>query len=313
MSSEPSEAPVRRDVPVASAAGHGGPDEPAEPAGPADPAGRAGPADPAGLVDPAPLAGPTAATSASQSNRGYASPGPAEAAGAGYGTPGPPAGDRLPWKAATDGRTVFRRGTPFVVWWAWVVFAVFNVVQVAIPDHDYFSFELAAGLLAVTAIVYATALRPRVVTDEDGVSVQNPFRDHRIRWGALNAVYLGDSVEFSCARPAPRKDKTIYCWALYSARRSRMRARLRAERGRGGGLFAVSSRRPAISSRAPAEAQELAKQDPVQLMAAEIGRQTTEAKQRGAPAAVLESAWAWWPLAYLLVPAALLLGLVLAR
>jgi hypothetical protein len=48
-------------------------------------------------------------------------------------------------------------------------------------------------------------------------------------------------------------------------------------------------------------------------MAAEIGRQSTEARLGDAPEAVLESGWAWLPLGYLLLPTAALLGLVLAR
>src|ERR1700677_463735 len=59
----------------------------------------------------------------------------------------PLAGRRLPWKTGDDGRTVFRRVTPFVIWWIWVVFAIFNLIQVVIPDHDYFSLEFTAGLL----------------------------------------------------------------------------------------------------------------------------------------------------------------------
>lgn len=209
-----------------------------------------------------------------------------------------------PWKSAADGRTVFRRGTPFVVWWIWVIITAYAIVQVLVADHDYFSLELTAGLLAVTGLVYACALRPRVSADDGGIHVCNPYRDHRIGWGGLNAVYLGDSVELSCARSAQKKDKTIYCWALYSSRSGRVRSQLRTER------HAKMSR---VTRRAPTAAEQLARQDAVQLMAAELGRRSTDARQRGAPAAVLESAWAWLPLGCLLVPAAALLALVLAR
>jgi len=226
--------------------------------------------------------------------------------------------DRKWWqrKPAADGQKVYRLVSPIIIWWAWVVFAIVIIAQAVIPGHDYVSLELTAGVAAVTAIMYAAALRPRVIAGNDGIDVRNPFRDHRIGWGALTAVYLGDSVEFSCARPAPGKDKTIYCWALYSGRRSRMRAQLRAERGgtRGFGVlgFGIPSA-ASVSSRAPAEAQDLARQDPVQLMATEIGRRSADERENGAPAAVLESTWAWWPLASVLVPAAALLGLLLAR
>jgi hypothetical protein len=239
-----------------------------------------------------------------------ATDGPQAPSAVGYGQAAPSgakAAPGKPWKSAADGRTVFRRGTPFVIWWVWVAFAIYNLAQIAIPDHDYFSLELTAGLLALTAVIYACTVRPRVLADEEGILVLNPYQDHRIRWGALTGVYLGDSVEFGCARPAPQKEKTVYCWALYSGRRSRMKARMRADRER---TRAYSS---GAIRRAQAEAQELARKDMVQLMAAEIGRRSTEARERGVPDAVLQSSWAWWPLVYFLVPAALLLGLVLGR
>jgi hypothetical protein len=222
----------------------------------------------------------------------------------GFGSAGPdtPFGAKSPWKATKDGRTLFRRGTPFILWWLWVAFAIFNLVQIVIPDHNYFSLELGVGLLAVTGLAYATGLRPRVIASDEGIVVHNPVRDHLARWGAVSGVYLGDSVELSCARPAPRKDKTIYCWALYSNRRARMKQQ----------QFGVRTLLQ-VSSRAPAEARQLASQDSAQLIAGELGRRATSAREAGAPAAVLESRWAWLPIAAILLPAAALIGLLLAR
>jgi hypothetical protein len=208
----------------------------------------------------------------------------------------------MPWKTTAEGKTVFRRGGPLILWWLWVAFALFNFLDVAVQDHDYFSFELTAGLLAVTAVVYACTLRPRVVADNDAVSVYNPYRDHLVRWGAVNGVQLGDSVEITCARPGPGKDKIIYCWALYSGRRSRVRTQVRAER-----------HEARVTSRTTAEISALRRPDPVNLVAAELRRRSTAAQQRGVPQAMLESRWAWLPVAYLLASAATLLALVLAR
>lgn len=221
-------------------------------------------------------------------------------------------GAKSPWKPTADGKTVFRRGTPFVIFWAWVAFAIFNLIQVVIPGHDYFSLELLFGLLALTGLAYASALRPRVIADDDAIVVHNPFRDHLIRWGAVEGIYLGDSVEISCKRPAPKKEKTVYCWALYSGRRSRLRAQQRSNWSQ-----RRESRRglPQALGRTglPAEAEELAKKDAVELMAAELGRRSTQGHDRGVPDAVLENRWAWLPLASTLVPAAVLVGLLLAR
>jgi Bacterial PH domain len=191
---------------------------------------------------------------------------------------------------------VQRNTGPLVGWWIWVVFAVAGVIQVAIAEHDYFSIEVVAGLLAATGVAYATGLRPVVIADNNGILVRNPLRDHVIRWGAVNGVYLRDSVELSCARRAPLNDKTIYCWALYSGRRRRQRAEQFGWRSR----FQSSSRPVAHTV------------EPTALIAADLGRRSTWAHDVGAPPAILESHWAWLPIALIAVPAAALLALVLA-
>lgn len=202
-----------------------------------------------------------------------------------------------------DGKTLFRLSMQFVIWWAWIAFAIFNLFELVLRDRDYFSIEVIAGLLAITGLVYACAWRPLVMADDDGVYVRNPYRDHRVPWGALNGVFLGDSIEFTCARPEPKKEKTIYCWALYSGRRRRMRAQMQRS------FFSVRR----VDPRAPDEVSELSRLSTVQLMATELARRAKAAKDQGAPDAVLESRWNWLALAALLVPSAALLGLVLAR
>jgi hypothetical protein len=268
--------------------------------------------EPATAVQPEPAAqGEAALAAQGETAPGAATPG-ASSANPAFTESAPSASRRsaprgtaaasLSWRADADGKAVLRRGGPLALWWLWVAFAVFNFVDVAVRDHDYFSYELTAGLLAVTAVAYACALRPRVVADNEAVHVYNPYRDHLVRWGALNGVFLGDSVELACARPSPKNDKTIYCWALYSGRRSRRRGQLRAER-----------REARVTWRTAAEIGEHKQPDAVNLMAAELGRRSADAKQRGVPLATIESRWAWLPVGYLLVPAALLLALVLAR
>jgi hypothetical protein len=141
-----------------------------------------------------------------------------------------------------------------------------------------------------------------VLADDKSVLVYNPFRDHHLRWGAVRGVFLGDSIEFSCARPAPKKDKTIYCWALYTARRSRMRAQTQRS------LLKIGR-----TARPVNEPADLQRQDMVQLMAAELGGRCKDAREHGAPEAVLESQWAWLPLVSSLALAVATLVLILLR
>jgi hypothetical protein len=214
--------------------------------------------------------------------------------------------EKTPWKRRGDGKTVFRREAPFIFFWLWIAFVIFNVVQVVIPDHNYFSIELSVGLIGLTGLAYACGFRPRVIADEESILVHNPVRDHQVLWGALTGVSLGESVELHCARPAPKKDKTVYCWALYANRKAR-------RRNHGGTLFGSMRTQLSGNSRLPPEARELERTEPVELMAAELGNRLGEARERGVPAAVLESRTAWVPIASFCVPAAALLGLLLAR
>jgi hypothetical protein len=212
----------------------------------------------------------------------------------GYGSPASAAGPRSLWKEKAGDRNVFRHPVPLVLWWGWIAFALANFIDVAVVDGGLEILKVALGLLAVTGIFYATTLHSRVESDPDGATVFNPLRHHRVPWGAVEGIYLGDSVEFTCTRPAPKKAKTIYSWALYSRRRSRARSQMQRE------FF--STRRTQVSPRAPSEVSDLAKQATAQLMAAELGRQAVAARDRGAPGAFLQSRWSWWPIAAIIMP-----------
>jgi hypothetical protein len=203
------------------------------------------------------------------------------------------------WKARPDGVTTFRHLTPLLLWWAWVAFLLLNLYGVAASHPgNIHSARVTALLLLATGVMYACTAHSRVTCDDEGVTIYNPVRDHHAPWGAVEAVQLGNSVEFRCRRPAPKKDKTIYSWALYAQRRPRGRSQ--AQRS----FFAPAAR---VSSRAPAEAAELARQQPSQLMTAELARRASEAKDNGAADGVLQSQWAWRPVAAITIPAAALL------
>lgn len=228
---------------------------------------------------------------------------PAVGAAPAYGAPAT-GGPRTLWKAKADGNSVFRHQAPLVLWWAWILFAVGNLIDLAVSDHDFYVVRVGGLLLLVTGIMYACTLHSRVEADEDGVTVFNPMREHRASWGAVEGIYLGDSVEFICTRPAPKKAKTIYSWALYSRRRSRARTQMQRS------FF--TTRRTA-NPRAPAEAADLMRQKAAELMAAELGRRAVAARDAGAAGGVLRSQWAWQPLAAVLIPAILLVIIQVVR
>jgi hypothetical protein len=222
--------------------------------------------------------------------------------------PARPAGDTQ-WPGGTS--KVFRLPGPVVLWWAWVAFAAANLADLAIQGHNRTSFQISVGLLAITGVVYACALRPRVITDPDGVTLRNPLRDYRVPWGRISEIYLAESVQVHCS-PEPAasvpaaKAKVLHSWALYSPRRSRLRAEVRGSR-----WDQSPASRPGGYGRMPAEAREVAKQTSVELMAREIQAMASEARERGAAGGAVVASWAWLSLAAFCVPA-LVLALVIA-
>jgi len=235
----------------------------------------------------------------------------------------PPAtGTKPVWKTDEQGRTTFRLTGPLVLWWAWVVFAVANLLDLVIQSRDWFSLEITGALLVVTGFMYACALRPRVLTDGGGLTVLNPFRTYRVPWARMDGVFLGDSVEIQYSSPQaqPGEGRTVYSWALYSPRRARARAELKMAGGMRRSQFNQRAQRryqvdPSASyGKAPSEAQAMARQHPSHVMAGELGRRCSAAQAAGtAPGGTVTGRWAWLAIAGVVAPVAFLVAVILAR
>ena len=207
----------------------------------------------------------------------------------------PPAAQGAP----TAGSRMFRLPGAIVAWWAWMIFAAFFLVDIIISGRNHTAAEVAATLVFVTGVVYACALRPRVIADPGGITVRNPLRDHRIRWGSVTGVDLKESVQVHCAKePADKRGKVIHSWALYAQRRSRLRSELLKQGDR---------RRLPRSSFAPdektsTEAQKLMHQPAAQIMATQLDDLAREARERGAPAGPRVVSWNWLAMAAIVIP-----------
>ncbi len=236
---------------------------------------------------------------------GPAGRGPADI-GSGSGLPA--GGAAAEGSALADTRKVFRLTGPVVLWWAWVVFLALNVGDLAIQGHDKTSLQIAIGLLAVTGVVYACAFRPRVITDAAGLTMLNPLREYRVPWARVSKIYLGESVQIHCS-PAPTaaaRGKVLHSWALYSPRRSRLKAEVRGRR-----MDRNLISRPGDYARLPVEAREAASRHTAEQMAREIQGLAQKARERGAMDGPIVASWAWSSLAAVLLPT-LVLVLVIA-
>jgi Bacterial PH domain len=233
--------------------------------------------------------------------------------------PGAPAAGRTATKA---GREVFRLAPPIVFWWVWVAFAVADVVDFAVQGASArLAVVVTAILVTVTGLAYVLALRPKVVSDETGITVVNPVRDHHVPWKAVQTVDTGDWVRIHHApadgAPSSAAGKVIYCWALYvSARSKRRSSRVPIQQPRRGG-FLRPQLPPGIgeepqyagNSRLPEEAKYLASLPPPKAIALRLDTRAAKERARWADAdpAQVSARWVWTAIAAVVVPALALL------
>ena len=197
---------------------------------------------------------------------------------------------------------VFRRTGPLVFWWIWLAFAAFNVVDLAIQGSGHFAVVVTAILVAVTGVAYACALRPRVIASDAGLAVKNPVRDHRIPWGAVETVDVGDWVRVHCTPvPGQATGKTIDCWALFAP------ARYRRKTGR-----TAQTRAFAAGPKVSDEAMRLMSMTAVQAMAREMDERARRERAAGAAGGAPAASWAWPSLAAMILSALALLIVTLA-
>jgi Bacterial PH domain len=145
---------------------------------------------------------------------------------------------------AADELMTFRSTTAVIAWVVWLLFAAANWIDLAVQGRDKGSLIAAAALLLATGIAYVTAQRPRVIADDDGITVRNPFRDHRVGWPGVTRVDLADVLRVHCdwsgtQEPDGKKHrKIISAWAVHYSRRRQLateaKARRAARRGASG-------------------------------------------------------------------------------
>jgi hypothetical protein len=233
---------------------------------------------------------------------------------------------------ASDGAGPLTFRSPFAVgiWWVWLVFALANLIDLAVQGRDHFSVVAAFILLLVTGVVYTTAHRPRIIAGADRLTIVNPLREHQIGWAAVTAVEATDLVRVRCEWPldssqdaagrGSRGSRVIYSWAVGSSRRRQATAELRATRARprpprgtGGGAGAGAGA-PGRSYGAPAGNAESALMGDVGPVVSALGAyaeraRAVTARQQARPPL---SAWYWPAVAAIVIPALALVLAVLA-
>jgi hypothetical protein len=135
---------------------------------------------------------------------------------------------------------VFRSPTAILLWWVWILFAVANLIDLAVQGRDHTSLVAAGILVLGTGVAYVAAQRPRVIVEEEELTVRNPLRDHRIPWVNISRVDVADLLRVHCRLPGPaepgtgpnvgKKSKVISAWAVHYSRRRQYSAEVKARR-----------------------------------------------------------------------------------
>ncbi len=211
---------------------------------------------------------------------------------------------------AGSGRQVFRTPGSVVLWWAWLVVAVLILGSVALGGHNHAGAVTALVVLAITGCMYACAWQPRIVTDADGITVQNPLRWHLLPWPLVTSVQLVQTVEVHyTAAPGGSGEKKVHSWAVQSSAASRTRAELRAKRN-ARTTTRMSPRtppRPSTGYGQPPDAATAARQGSAAEFITRQLNEKVEAAHRQAAAAEASGQrpqvrWAWWQIAAIAVP-----------
>jgi Bacterial PH domain len=201
-----------------------------------------------------------------------------------------------------SGREVFRSTGSVILWWAWIVIATALLVDVVVQGSGHLAAVAVVLVAAVTGVMYGCALRPRVVADAAGITVENPLRDHRVRWGAVTKVDTVNALRVHCAAaPGARKGTIFHSWAVQSSPRSARAAQLRADRRpppRPGGY----GRHPAQAPPRPTAAESAARQ---------LDERAQREREAGAAGGPPQTRWAWASIAAMAVPLAALIVVAL--
>jgi hypothetical protein len=223
-------------------------------------------------------------------------------------------------QADPDGRQVFRSPIATLIWWVWVLFAVGNLIDLAVQGRDHLSVIAACTLLVITGIVYATAQRPRIITDADGLTIVNPVRVHQIGWPAVAGFDSTELLRVRClwtaADGAKSDTRGFYAWAAHSSRRRQVAAEMRAQR-RSRGVSAARGVRfgsfgsPPVDDAPPPAPLGL----DVDILVATLTKRAEQVKSDAPPSVRAQrpvSRWYWPAIAAIVVPAlALVLAVVL--
>lgn len=123
--------------------------------------------------------------------------------------------------------TTFRQPVSHVLGWAWVVLSVFLLVDLVVRGSDVRAVVSGAVLLVTVGAAYVLAVRPKVVTTEEGVRLVNPLREVFVPWSAFTWADVTDVLRVHAG------DRVFRSWSMRESKRAEVRQNLRRLNGFG--------------------------------------------------------------------------------
>lgn len=210
-------------------------------------------------------------------------------------------------KPPGTGRVVYRSSGAVILWWAWLALAVAGLLDLVVQGRDHLSVVAAALTITITGIVYACALRPRVVADPAGITVINPIRDYQVPWGAVDRVDIHGALRVHCTVPeGAAKGRVVLSWAVQASPRAVMREQNKAQRAARRGAT------PAGYARYPSQVQDVLARTPGEQTAHLLTERLERERAAGAAGGQPRVRWDWVAIAAMAAPTLLLLAAVLS-
>ncbi|MEV0380068.1 PH domain-containing protein [Nonomuraea sp. NPDC050643] len=199
-------------------------------------------------------------------------------------------------------KQVYRSRTAFVLGWVWLAFVAFNVYDLIARFSGKSSLVALAVLGALTALVYAVALRPATVFTEEGLVGRNPFRTTFVPWAAIDDVTVSHSINVQHG-----DGRELRLWTPMSSARERAKAQRRGaprvERGR----FKTE---PTLSKSEQAAVEAFAGKTHADWVGDQIRDRAESARRRDEAAAPVRVTWSYDSIAVLVAAVALIVAAV---
>jgi hypothetical protein len=196
----------------------------------------------------------------------------------------------------------YRSRTAFALAWVWLAFVAFNVWDLIAHYTGKSSLVALAVLGALTALVYAIALRPATVFTEEGLVGRNPFRTTFLPWASIDDVTVSHSINVHHG-----DERVLRLWTPMSSARERAKAQRRGAPRQQRGRFTTE---PTLSRSEQAAVEAFAGKTHADWVGDQIRERAEAARRRDEQAAPARVTWSYDSIAVLVAAIALVVAAI---